>query len=91
MKGVKTKKDKKKEKKNESLYGPASFDFGDDADDDDSYGAKSFDKQQDSNKQEKVTIQSLFEFKPWEVAVLVVELLLVVYLVLVVLRIIPIF
>lgn len=90
MKGVKSKKDKKKDKKNESLYGPASFDFGDDKDDDDSYSSKSFNKK-GNDEQEKVTIQTLFEFKPWEIGVLIVELLLVLYLVLVVLRVIPIF
>lgn len=92
IKGVKkkSKKDKKKEKENESLYGPASFDFGDKSDDDDTYGTSSFSKKE-SNKKEKVTIQTLFEFKPWEIAVLVVELILVLYLILVVTRVLPIF
>lgn len=92
VKGVKSssKKDLKKRKKDEALYGPASFDFGDQLDDDDAYGSKKFSGGDDSN-QEKVTIQSLFEFRPWEIFVLVMEILLVTYLVLVVLKVIPLF
>ena len=81
----------RKKKKDESLYGPASFDFGDKSDDDDTYSSSNFSGKDDNNKQEKVTIQTLFEFKPWEIGVLLIELLLVAYLVLVVTRVIPIF
>jgi len=81
----------KKKKKDESLYGPASFDFGDKSDDDDAYSTSNFSGKSEDIKPEKVTIQTLFEFKPWEIGVLLVELLLVVYLVLVVTRVIPIF
>lgn len=90
VKGVKpkSKKDKKQSKKNDVLYGAASFDFGDEVDDDDTYGAAGFSSAEEP-KQEKVTIQTLFEFKPWEVGVLFIEILLVTYLVLVVTKVLP--
>lgn len=92
VKGIKpmSTKDRKKAKKNDVLYGAESFDFGDDMDDDDTYGNDGF-KTDVNIKQEKVTLQSLFEFKSWEIGVLIIELLMVAYLVLVVTKVIPMF
>lgn len=89
--GMKLAKEKKKKAESTSSFYDEALDFSV-SDDDDFYGVSASEQTNQNERQDtKLTLQTLFEFRWWELAILVVEVLLVVYLVLVLTKVLPLF